>query len=337
MKWSKGGNAGEYADQWAGDKIRLPLAHTVSRGAGVTVAVLDTGIDAGHPLFTGRLVSGYDFVNMDADPHEEGAPETHPVYGHGTHVAGLVALAAPDARIMPIRVLGAEGQGNIWVLAEALAYAVDPDGDPNTNDGAHVINLSLSTRRQTSLLAEIVNEITCQDDDDDDDDEEDDDEEDEEHEDDDDDDDCQAANGRGAVVIAAAGNSTSTNPEYPAAEGMTGLLAIAATTASDTLATYSNFGSWIQVAAPGDNIMSALPGNDYGVWNGTSMATPLVAGQAALLRSAHPDWDAAAVTEQIVDSAVPIGGPVPLRIDAAAALNASLQSAFLSYLALIYR
>lgn len=338
MRWARGGSAGEYAEQWAGEKIGLPAAHLVSRGAGVTVAVLDTGIDATHPAFAGRLVAGYDFVNMDGDPSEEGNAEIHPVYGHGTHVAGLVALAAPDAKIMPIRVLDAEGKGNIWVLAEALAYAVDPDGNPSTADGAQVINLSLSTRRVTSLLAEVVNDITCSGDDDggggggDDDDDDDG----GGNENGNDDDDCQIANGRGAIVVAAAGNSGSSSPEYPAAEGIAGLLAVAASTTGDTLTTYSNFGSWVQVSAPGDSIISAIPGNEYGVWNGTSMATPLVAGQAALLRSTHPDWDAAAVTNQILSTAVEIPAPAPRRINAAAALSAAAPVIHLLYLAIIH-
>ncbi len=306
MRWARGGSSGEYAEQWAGPKIGLPAAHTITRGAGVTVAVLDTGIDLTHPAFAGRLVGGYDFVAMDGDPSEEGNAEQNLSYGHGTHVAGLVALAAPEAKIMPIRVLDAEGQGNIWVLAEALAYAVDPDGNPSTADGAQVINLSLSTRRPTALLNEVINAITCSDDDDDDD--------------DDGDDNCLVPNGRGAVVLAAAGNSASTELEYPAAENIAGLLAVAATTPADTLTAFSTSGNWVHIAAPGEQIISSVPGG-YGIWSGTSMATPLAAGQAALLRAVHPDWDAAAVTQQIVATAVEIGDPTTRRIDVAATLD----------------
>ena len=305
FKWARGGSSSEYAEQWAGTKIGLPAAHTITRGAGVTVAVLDTGIDPTHPAFAGRLVGGYDFVAMDGDPSEEGNAEQNLSYGHGTHVAGLVAFAAPEAKIMPLRVLDAEGQGNIWVLAEALAYAVDPDGNPNTNDGAQVINLSLSTRRPTALLNEVIKAITCSDDDDDD---------------DDNDGNCLVPNGRGAVVLAAAGNSASTALEYPAAENIPGLLAVAATTPADTLTAFSTAGNWVHIAAPGEQIISPVPGG-YGVWSGTSMATPLAAGQAALLRAVHPDWDAAAVTQQIVATAVEIGDPTTRRIDVAATLD----------------
>ena len=70
VQWSKGHSVGEYTGQWAGPKMNLPAAHSVTRGAGVTVAVLDTGIDPGHAAFAGRLVAGYDFVNMDSNPNE---------------------------------------------------------------------------------------------------------------------------------------------------------------------------------------------------------------------------------------------------------------------------
>lgn len=109
VSWAKGGSAGEYAGQWAVDKIRLPEAHAFTRGAGVTVAVLDTGVEGTHPALSGRLVPGFDFVDMDSDPSEVGTHPENVVFGHGTHVAGLVALAAPDARIMPVRVLDRMG------------------------------------------------------------------------------------------------------------------------------------------------------------------------------------------------------------------------------------
>jgi parallel beta-helix repeat protein len=307
--WATDGNGDEYAEQWAGDKIRLPAAHSVTRGAGVTVAVLDTGVDAGHPLLAGRLVPGYDFVDLDNDPSEVGDHDQEVVFGHGTHVAGLVALAAPEAKIMPVRVLDRDGTGNIWVLAEALAYAVDPDGDPATNDGAQVINLSLSTTQPTNLLAEIVAVVTCDDD-----------------HDGVGDDDCSLDGGRGVVIVAAAGNSGTDLPEYPAAEGVAGSLAVAASTPADTLADFSARGSWVHLAAPGENILSSVPGGDYGVWNGTSMAAPLVAGAAALVRAANPNLNAVQISDQIIATAATIDGPVPRRIDAAAALGLPLET-----------
>jgi thermitase len=311
VSWARGGSSDEYVAQWAGAYIGLPAAHSVTRGAGIIVAVLDTGIDRNHPELAGRVLPGFDFVDMDDDPGEVGVAGEDIAYGHGTHVAGLVALAAPEAQILPVRVLDRDGAGNIWVLAEALAYAVNPDGDINTPDGAHVINLSLSTRRQTHLIEEILRDVICEEDDDDDN---------SNRSALDDDDDCLATPGRGTVVVAAAGNRASSLPEYPAAEMQPGLLAVAANTAAGTLADFSNFGAWVHVAAPGDRIMSSIPGNDYGVWSGTSMAAPLIAGQAALVRAAYPHLTAAQVAERIRLTASGPAGEPP-RIDAAAALG----------------
>ena len=313
--WAGGGNSDEYAEQWAPVTIRLPEAHTVTSGDGITVAVLDTGIDATHPALDGRLVSGYDFVDMDADPSEVGMIGQDLVFGHGTHVAGIMALASPEASIMPVRVLDRDGVGNVWVLVEALAFAVDPDGNPATDDGVDVINMSLGTTRRTDLLTEIITDITCANgvDDDDDDDGDDDG--------DDDDNGCSAAGGRGVVVVAAAGNRGASVREYPAAEETPGVLAVAASTITDTLASFSTFGPWVPVAAPGQDILSTVPGGGFGTWSGTSMAAPFAAGQAALLRAAYPDLAAAEVVERIVTTAAPIGGLVPLRIDTAASLG----------------
>ncbi len=159
--WARVENVTDYAEQWAAAKIHLPEAHTAGSGAGVIVAVLDTGVDGAHSALAGHLMRGYDFVDMDADPSEVGTAEIDPAYGHGTHVAGIVALTAPEAKIMPLRVLDQNGEGNIWVLAEALHFAVNPDGDLATDDGATVINMSLGTDQRTAFLDDIINLVTC--------------------------------------------------------------------------------------------------------------------------------------------------------------------------------
>lgn len=308
--WAHGGDAGAYVSQWAKALIRLPEAHEITRGAGVTVAVLDTGVDLNHPALAGRLVPGYDFVDMDADPSEEGRYVRNPGYGHGTHVAGLIAMAAPEAKIMPVRVLNANGVGNIWVLAEALAFAVNPDGNPATDDGADVINLSLGTQRRTDLISDLVTEASR----------------------DNDDGDIRIEikidlvsakdrKRRNVVVVAAAGNRGSTIREFPAAEGAAGLLAVGASTSTDTLATFSNRGAWVNIAAPGEGILSSVPGGGYGTWNGTSMSAPLVAGVAALIRSRYPKLSAVQVVKMIVAASTQIDSPVPYRIDAATPLG----------------
>lgn len=314
--WAKASGKGDYMSQWAGATIGLSSAHQVTRGAGVTVAVLDTGIDLSHPLFEGRLVPGYDFVDLDNDPGEVATADRSAFYGHGTHVAGLIALVAPEARIMPIRVLDEYGMGNVWVLARALAFAVDPDGNPRTNDGADVINLSLATTRKTSLLNEVVKALNCSPD------------EAEEIA-------AIASEGtegkgklklprcdRGVVVVAAAGNSADGSQSFPAAEAakVKGVLAVAASTQDDSLAAFSSWGGWVKIMAPGEQIVSSLPGGVYGAWSGTSMATPLVAGSAALVRSAQPDLKADRVIRHLIKTATVIRGPAPNRLDAAAAV-----------------
>jgi thermitase len=126
----------------------------------------------------------------------------------------------------------------------------------------------------------------------------------------------------GTVVVAAAGNSgPSTAREYPAAEDVPGLLAVAASTQKDRLADFSTRGSWVDLAAPGENIMSSVPDDAYGTWSGTSMAAPLVAGTVALVRSAHPELSAERVAQRIVTTAAWIRSPVPRRLDAAAAVS----------------
>jgi subtilisin family serine protease len=306
--WSKGDKS-NYTQQWAPTKLGLADVHKKTRGAGVTVAVLDTGVDDAHPALAGKLLPGYDFVDNDRDPSEVGVTGQDVAYGHGTHVAGLVALAAPDAKIVPLRVLDRSGAGNIWVLSEALGYAIDPDNNPATFDGAHVINLSLSFTRESALLEDIVKEATCDDDD----------------QFGCDDDDSSVLARRGAVVVAAAGNSGSTTPEYPAAEakyvGIDGMLAVAASTQTDTLATFSNRGDWVQIAAPGQDIVSAVPGGGYGAWSGTSMATPLTAGVAALLIAAEPTFRPNDVTSKLVSNGASIDGQAAKQLDAAKALD----------------
>ncbi len=308
--WAIGGDAGTFATQWAPSAMRLPEAHAIQRGSGMRIAVLDTGVDMSHPLLAGKLIAGYDFVDDDADPREEGTTANFG-YGHGTHVAGLVALAAPEAKIMPVRVLDPDGFGNIWVLAEGLVYAADPDGNPQTDDGAHVINLSLGTTRRTNLLEDLIRSVTCDDDDDEDDD------------DNDDDDDDRCVRTGGIVVVAAAGNLGNEVPHFPAAEGVPGSLAVAASTPIRTLAEFSSRGSWVQVAAPGEHVVSTVPGGQMGVWSGTSMAAPFAAGIAALIRAQNPALKAADITNLIASKASPLCGTSLKQVDAAEALGVS--------------
>lgn len=312
--WAIGGDSGTYATQWNTRALRLPEAHTVSTGSGITVGLLDTGVDPNHPALAGRLLPGFDFVDFDADPREGGSVGDWG-YGHGTHVASLIAQVAPAARIMPVRVLDPQGMGNVWVLAEGLLHAVDPDGSPATDDGADVINLSLGTTRRTELLEDILERVTCGDDFDDDDD-------------DGDTDVVRCAAQGGTVVVAAAGNSGDETPHYPAAETHDGALAVAANGEAGALAAFSTRGDWVHVSAPGELIYGAVPGGAYGVWNGTSMAAPMVAGAAALLRAANPQWEPSDVTNQLRSTGVALCGSTLKQIDAAAAVTGTSGPGF---------
>ncbi|NJN52965.1 MAG: S8 family serine peptidase [Gammaproteobacteria bacterium] len=253
--WLIGGDAGTYVAQWAPTTLNLADAHAaVGLGDGVRIAILDTGVDLDHPALVDRIalrnngsVLGRDFVDDDEHASESGS-RNDLGWGHGTHVAGLAALVAPGARIMPIRVLDRGGRGNAWVLAEALAWSVDPDGDPISDDGAHIVNLSLGTTRATRLLATATLLASCSFDDDDD------------SEFDDagfDDDRARCQFGHGAAVLAAAGNDGDDQIKiYPAAEEAKGTRAIAATTADQRLAAFSNLavGSSLLHPAPKSSV-----------------------------------------------------------------------------------
>jgi subtilisin family serine protease len=306
----------EYRAQWAPTALHLAEAHALATGAGVRVAVLDTGADLAHPALAGRLLPGRDFVDGDTDPSEDGTRD-NAGYGHGTHVAGLVALAAPGAQIMPIRVLDEDGRGDVWRLADALAWALDPDGQPATDDGAHVINMSLGTLDRTRIVDALMTVGACvipkpnakpdtdytdpgYDADK-----------------------ARCAARGGAVITASAGNSGSPRAkEYPAAEGNYGLLPVAASAQDQRLAGFSNHGSWIEVAAPGDFITSSVPGGGYGTWSGTSMSAPLAAGVAALVRQKAPALSARDVARRLEDTGARLcGGTNIVQIDALAAVR----------------
>jgi subtilisin family serine protease len=293
--WATAGDINIYTAQWAPAAMRLPEAHQVTRGAGVIVAILDTGIDLAHPALAGRVVAGYDFVDDDADPSEQGQPGLSAAYGHGTHVAGLVALAAPDALILPLRTLDPDGIGNIWDQVAALSYA--------SARGADVINLSYTFSQQSKLMDDILGEVTCSRSGDL---------------------NCNSKLRPGAVVVAAAGNSSQPCREYPAAGPAPGVLAVGASTPADTLAGFSTYGAWVEVAAPGDHILSTIPGGGYATWSGTSMAAPLAAGTVALLRAAQPALRPSDTVARIATTAAAIDAPIRRRVDSAGALGIAL-------------
>ena len=247
-----GTDPGPYSGQYAIAMLGLTEAHQMSRGAGTVVAVLDTGVQLDHPALAGSWTAArYNFVEGNTDPSDIGNGQdddddgaVDEMVGHGTHVAGIVHLVAPDAKLMPLRVLDSDGHGEFFAVAEAINYAVD--------NGADIINLSLGTSARSDMIADVTRRAT-------------------EH---------------GVAVVAAAGNLNSRKEQYPAAAQCA--LPITSTDQNDLKSSFGNFGGWIDFAAPGEMIYSAFPPSGYATWSGTSMATPFVAGQAALIRAAAP-------------------------------------------------
>lgn len=224
-----------------------------TNAAGVRVAVLDTGVATSHPKLLNRIApGGYDFVDLDASPVEvangiddnaNGAVDE--AFGHGTFVAGLVALVAPGARVLPVRVLDSDGVGSTWTIMRGIAWSAAK--------GAQVINLSLGGSAAGPVAdRQLLN--------------------------------VEAA---GIVVVASAGNGASTSEVAPAAsDGVVGVSAINGRTA--TAATFSNRGSWIDVAAPGVSVVSLYPGGRFATWGGTSASAPIVAGALAIITRIAP-------------------------------------------------
>jgi subtilisin family serine protease len=242
-----GDDAAAVYDQPAVSDLHLDAAHALSTGAGVTDAVLDTGVDGSHPALAGRVLPGWNYVDDDADTSDVADAGGASEVGHGTFVAGVVSLVAPDAKILPMRVLDGDGNGNIFTLSEAINDAVD--------DGARVVNLSLGTKYQyTSHL--LTDAIT-------------------------------AATKAGVLVVGATGNDGTNAPHYPAQQSQ--VLSVSALDPTETaLAGFSVWGGWVDVAAPGEDVVGPLPDDQYALWAGTSVAAPFAAGEAALIRSVAP-------------------------------------------------
>jgi subtilisin family serine protease len=246
---------GPYTSQYAIENLNLPDAHERARGAGAVIAVIDTGVQLSHRELRDSLTSArYDFIDDDTVPadvpngRDDDDGEVDEMVGHGTHVAGIVRLAAPEAKIMPLRALNPDGVGNVFVLAEAINYAA--------KKGADAINLSLGASRESEFLEDILENV------------------------------AEGEEGMpgGVVIVAAAGNENVSKPRYPAA-GDDDILAVASVDQERKKSPFSNYGRWVDVSAPGSDIYSPFPKGQYALWSGTSMATPFVAGLAALL---HP-------------------------------------------------
>ncbi len=325
-----------YADSAAG--IRLPTAWNASTGAGVVVAVIDSGI-ASHTDLNANILPGYDFVSSvtgfsDTDCRNAGATpgcgrsddgdgrDANPTdvsdVMHGTHVAGTIAAVtnnglgvagvAFNAKIVPLRVLGKDGFGSDSDIADAIVWASggSVSGVPANANPAEVINLSLGGGRpctQTPAYQAAVN----------------------------------TAVGNGSTVIVAAGNSNSNVANFSPAS-CNNAVSVAASNRNGARSYYSNFGATMDITAPGgaqsvendsNGILSTWRNNGYRYEQGTSMAAPHAAGVAALILSAAPGKTPAQVEQILKSTARPIstsncsGGCGAGLIDAAAAVAAA--------------
>jgi subtilisin family serine protease len=264
--------------------VGLPRAWDITRGSpGITVAVVDTGVDPNQPDLQGALVPGANFVDPAAPPRDDN--------GHGTAVAAIIAARTENHQgiagicwfcsVMPVKVLDRTGAGDDSVIAAGVVWAAD--------HGAQVINMSLGGPGDSPELAAAL----------------------------------AYASGKGAIVTAAAGNSSTDAQFFPAADP--NALSVAGTTTADHAYVWSNFGRWVDVAAPGCNIAPLLSGG-YGTFCGTSSATPVVAGIAALALSARASGTAAEVEQALEQTATPVPGFVHFgRVNAADALGALLS------------
>jgi subtilisin family serine protease len=343
-----------YEDLWGLARIGAPDAWEVSTGAGVVVAVVDTGVDGGHPDLAGNVwtnpaeaegtpgvdddgngftddVHGWDFAEFvssaapgDADPTDEN--------GHGTHVAGTIAAVGDNgvgvvgvaygARVMPVRALDARGAGLLSNLARAIAYAA--------SNGADVVNNSWTSPYADQAVIDAI----------------------------------AFARSLGCVVTAAAGNDAAdVRRAFPASAP--GVLAVSSSDARDGRSSFSNFGWLVDLAAPGGgpdaaapigapvNVLSLRaagtmrgldhlfvgPGSEYVRFSGTSMAVPHVSGVAALMLAANPALGVADVeailrrtaADRVGEPELDVAGYDPYfgwgRLDAAAAVAAAVDAA----------
>ncbi len=275
-------------NNWGADLVNAPEAWANGyTGQGVVVAVIDTGVDYNHEdlknnIWTNTKEIAGNGIDDDGNGYvddiygwnfDNNSNNTLDDNGHGTHVSGTIAGEnngygvtgiAYNAKIMPIKALNESGSGSYSAIANGIYYAVD--------NGANVINLSLGGSYSSRTLKSAV----------------------------------EYASSKGVTVVMAAGNDGDSSPDYPARYANQSGIAVGAVDKNNQIADFSNRAGNNQltyVTAPGVKVYSSLPGNQYGAYSGTSMATPHVAGVVALMLSANRSLTDAQVRQIITDTA----------------------------------
>lgn len=261
--------------------INAEAAWAVTKGNGVKIAVLDTGIDPNHPDISSKIVAQKDFTSPPQGVND--------LDGHGTHVAGIVAAVTdnttgiagicPECQLVIAKTIGNDGLANTSNIVSAVNWVADP----NQGD-AKVINMSLAGPVTDPALQQAIND----------------------------------AWGKGVVIVAAAGNKGNTAKMYPGA--YTNVVSVAATDNNDMKASFSNYGTWVSVAAPGVAIYSTLPTYPYNMQvddktqlnydylSGTSMATPMTSGVVGLILASHAGISNADAVKILCDTSDKITG-----------------------------
>lgn len=282
-----------YAQQWGLTKINAPAAWDVQTGTlGIVIAIIDTGVDMDHPDLNGKIWNNpgetLDGVDNDGnglidDLHGydwvNGDTDPQDDNGHGTHCAGISAAETDNAQGVA---------GVCWNCSVMPLKAFQSSGRGSyadiaaainyaANKGAHVINMSFGSYADSQVVKDAL----------------------------------ENAYGT-AVLVASAGNDNSLAKHYPAAYPW--VIGVAATDGDDKKAGFSNYGTWVDVSAPGVNIYSTLFDDTYAGWSGTSMAAPFVSGLAALLVAEHPTWSKELIRGQLYQSTDNIDALNPLYV-----------------------
>ncbi len=285
-------------EQYALTKVNAEQAWTRAGNKGsrkVLLAVIDTGVDYTHKSLAANMVAGYDFRDNDSDPMDLTSAQNP---GHGTHCSGIVGATgvveggisgmSPEVSIMPLRFLGADGSGDLNNAIKAIDYAIEKK--------VSVISASWGATVPKATAQPLIEAI-------------------------------ERAEAAGIIFVTAAANDGKNNDNtdvYPANSGTPNMMTVAASGASDAKPSWSNYGkAKVSLAAPGEAIMSTLPGNKYENLSGTSMATPLVAGLVAFLKAQDPTLTGAEVRSlmQTTGAKVEIETACNCRVDAFAAVD----------------